>query len=1110
MIYMKPKTKVSKKHSDRLKGIMRFSKKILISTILLLSCTMANAYDIEVDGIYYNVNASDFTCEITNNGENSYSGDIYIPKTVIYKNKTLNVTSIGHKAFYNCTDLTSISIGSGISQIRESAFYGCNKLTSITIPFNVTKIEDYAFDGCNSLKELIIEDGLETLSLGKCSFSHTYNGWTSTYTRGLFYFNPIEALYLGRNIKCEQSPFYNNLYRDGNKSIKTVVIGNSVKSIERYTFYGCSGLTSAIIGNNVNHIEETAFANCENLKNIFYTSMTPPTSLWIVPNTYVPNIEIYSNAPVSSGNKIYMEEYITFGTDSITYGNPINFTWSNNIESLGYKASAPQPTLSLNAGIHTVNIPFTFFKGESSFNVNIPYIYTIQKAPLIVKADSITRLYGENNPHFTISYRGFINGEDESVLTNKGNATTLADIKSDVGNYDINVSEVIADNYEAQYETGTICIQKAPLIVTVHNTTKIYGDDNPSFPMSYSGLKNNETAPEMVIPFEISTDATKTSNVGKYDIKVSGGETKNYEITDYILGNLIVKKAPLAISADNSTKIYGDDNPKFVFSCMGLKNDDVKNSIFSTYPILSCSATNESDAGDYDITISGGDAYNYEITSYTKGTLNITKAPLTLALNNYIKIYGDENPMFEYTCIGLRNNDNLYDAFETEPQIVCSATKTSAVGEYDINIIGGVAKNYEISNSVKGVLTIMKAQITAIANNLTRVYGDDNPEYTLTYHGLKNDETSPEMITAFDISTDATKTSNVGEYNITVSGGVARNYEVIDYINGKLKVLKAPLVVTALNLAKIYGDFNPEYKYSCSGVKNNDNENAIFDIKPTLSCIADEKSNTGEYNIEISGASSKNYDISYKTGVLSVNKREITISTKDYTRIYGEDNPAFEILYNGFVNNDDENSLMIKPQINTSAKTNSDVGVYDIIIEGADDENYSFVYNNGRLTIEKAYQTIIWEQEFDNLEIGSQIELTAKASSGLDIEYLIPDNNFISMYTIGDITYLDCYDTGEIAIRAIQNGNKNYNAAVRVSKIIKVMPTSISSISSDTKVKIDGNNVILLGANNSTVRIYNIAGELVVNINNYSGEKITLNKGSYIINIGKEAIKVIL
>ena len=149
MLNMKTKNKVSKKHSNGFKGIMRISKKVLISTILLLSCTMANAYDIEVDGIYYNVNASDFTCEITNNGANSYSGDIYIPKNVIYKNKTLNVTSIGYRAFYNCTDLTSISIGSSISHIQESAFYGCNKLTSITIPFNVTRIEDYAFNGCN-------------------------------------------------------------------------------------------------------------------------------------------------------------------------------------------------------------------------------------------------------------------------------------------------------------------------------------------------------------------------------------------------------------------------------------------------------------------------------------------------------------------------------------------------------------------------------------------------------------------------------------------------------------------------------------------------------------------------------------------------------------------------------------------------------------------------------------------------------------------------------------------------------------------------------------------------------------------------------------------------
>ena len=47
------------------------------------------------------------------------------------------------------------------------------------------------------------------------------------------------------------------------------------------------------------------------------------------------------------------------------------------------------------------------------------------------------------------------------------------------------------------------------------------------------------------------------------------------------------------------------------------------------------------------------------------------------------------------------------------------------------------------------------------------------------------------MITNFNISTEALKTSNVGEYNITVSGGEAKNYEITNYTNGKLSITKA-------------------------------------------------------------------------------------------------------------------------------------------------------------------------------------------------------------------------------------------------------------------------------------------------------------------------------
>ena len=1107
---------------------MKTIKQLLTTIAVLLCSVMAHAYDFEVDGIFYNItSAGNLAIEVTykDTKYNTYSGNVVIPETVAYNGKTYRVKSIGNKAFYNCTELTNVtlpnnieSIGSeafynctelttitlpnNIKSIGSEAFYGCESITNITIPSSVTFIGDATFHNCTSLKDLRIEDGEMSLE-----FYHN-----SSYRKGsAFDYSPLENIYLGRNIKYStslnagRSPFYNK------QLLTSLTISDYVTTIGEYMFYGCSGLTSVIIPNSVTSIRTYAFTDCTNLKDIFYTSTTPPTSLWMVENTYVPNKEVYSKVQVSGGSGNFIE-YVTFNNTTFTYGETINTTFVNNLENKGYTANASIPELPRNVGTHTIEISFSFSKNGENINVNIPYTYTVNKATLTAKADTITRLYGDNNPELTISYNGFVYNENESVLTNKGTATTSAIAKSNVGEYQITVSGVNADNYEIQYEIGILRINKAPLTVIANNATKIYGDNNPQFTLNYSGLKNNETSPEMINAFNVTTTASKTSNVGEYDITVSGGEAKNYEVTTYTSGKLSITKATLVLTANNATKVYGDANPSFDFSCMGLKNNDVKDEIFITNPTISCSVTNSSNTGSYDITINGGETYNYEITYYKKGTLTITKAPLTLVANNYTRLYGDENPTFEYTCTGLKNSDKLNEIFDTKPKAVCTATKSSAVGEYKISFTGGVAQNYNITNSVEGILTINKASITVMANNLTKIYGDENPEYALTYTGLKNDEIAPEMTSAFNISTDATKTSNVGEYNITISGGVMKNYEIANYINGKLSVLKAPLTVTATNITKIYGDRNPEFKYSYDGEKNNDDENAIFETRPTISCDTDEKSGAGEYEIVINGATSNNYEITYKTGVLSINKREITVSTKNYTRKYGEENPEFEISYNGFVNNENESALLIKPKAKTIAEKDSDVGVYDINTEGGDADNYSFAYKKGTLTIEKANQTIIWEQEFNDLEIGSQIELTATATSGLDIEYVIPDNDFISVYTIGSTTYLDCYGAGEIAIRATQNGNKNYNSAVRISKVIKVgtSETGLSDVLADVVVNIKDNIISLTGANNYNVTIYTVNGVLVKEIDQYAGEEIILDRGIYIIRIENKSIKIMI
>ena len=105
------------KHSISFRG--------LILTILLTCCNAVWAYDIEVDGIYYNITSlTDLTVEVTK-GDNEYSGDIVIPSTITYKSKTLTVTSIQGWAFNDSFGLTSIVIPNSVTSIGEFAFSSC-------------------------------------------------------------------------------------------------------------------------------------------------------------------------------------------------------------------------------------------------------------------------------------------------------------------------------------------------------------------------------------------------------------------------------------------------------------------------------------------------------------------------------------------------------------------------------------------------------------------------------------------------------------------------------------------------------------------------------------------------------------------------------------------------------------------------------------------------------------------------------------------------------------------------------------------------------------------------------------------------------------------------
>ena len=120
-------------------------------TTLILSVFFSissSAYDVEVDGIYYNLISKGNVAEVTK-GDNLYTGDITIPSSINVNEVEYSVTIIGDEAFYGCSGLTSITIPNSVTSIGDKAFMYCSSLTSITIPNSVTSIAGYAFRGCS-------------------------------------------------------------------------------------------------------------------------------------------------------------------------------------------------------------------------------------------------------------------------------------------------------------------------------------------------------------------------------------------------------------------------------------------------------------------------------------------------------------------------------------------------------------------------------------------------------------------------------------------------------------------------------------------------------------------------------------------------------------------------------------------------------------------------------------------------------------------------------------------------------------------------------------------------------------------------------------------------
>ena len=204
---------------------------------------MAHADAVQIGSLWYNLDESAKTAEVTTSGGDVYSGEIVIPSSFEYNEVTYTVTSIGNSAFSG-SSISKVTFPSSLTEIGEYAFGYCQDLTILYFSDGLTTVGNNAFDGCWNLEKVIIP---------------SLSAWCSV-NFGNYDSNPLYHA--------------NHLFLDENTEITKLEIPEGVTTIGSYAFLKCTEVSSVTIPKSVISIGENAFSECNNLEKVIVSDMS--------------------------------------------------------------------------------------------------------------------------------------------------------------------------------------------------------------------------------------------------------------------------------------------------------------------------------------------------------------------------------------------------------------------------------------------------------------------------------------------------------------------------------------------------------------------------------------------------------------------------------------------------------------------------------------------------------------------------------------------------------------------------------------------------------------------------------------------------------------------
>lgn len=372
-------------------------------------------------------------------------------------------------------------------------------------------------------------------------------------------------------------------------------------------------------------------------------------------------------------------------------------------------------------------------------------------------------------------------------------------------------------------------------------------------------------------------------------------------------------------------------------------------------------------AGETMLTISQEGSDNYAPVILDPVKITVTQADLTIGLKDLTRQRGKSNPAPEFTYSGFKNNDDetkLDEIFTVKPDALIDAKTGSDIGSYPITFKKvAVAPNYNIlyDESTPHFLHVTKADLT-VSVQTERPFGEQNPEtWTLQYTGLYFADEAAEVINGLNdlvITCDATPESPVGVYPVRLSGDLTSDLYNITLAEGSLTVKYKTTVTVTFPEGLKYGD--GEFTFEVSS-NNTDGPvfyyytrtSELFSV-PSYKVAKGVVNGAGEAKLLVKTTATDNFLAYSDTIRFNIAKAPLTVTAVDTARMAGEVNPLFKLMYEGFVNGDDETKAGVFttfPAASCEAGTESPAGEYPIVPVGGEAPNYELSYVNGTLTV---------------------------------------------------------------------------------------------------------------------------------------------------------------